>query len=179
MASAPPGGPIDPRIRAGGLLRHAEQARARAAAHAPSAEEYADLQKRLDRLEVYAEQAGRQSQLIEKLNDYVGSLQSEVRSLYWIRIAAISFAGIFVVSLCLFSAIALSVSPKWVAHNHTHAVAALIVATVGASVALIALVLKGAFRTIGERNDADLLPENLKVAVETVKTFADAIGGKS
>lgn len=158
-----------------GRVRAAEEA-AVAAAPNDGAVDLSELASRLDRLEVFAEQAGLQAQLVADVNDYVKSLKAEVDALYWIRIGAIAFAGIFCLALCGGALAAFIYEPRWLTNPRTHAVPAILIASVGASVALIALVLKGVFRAIGDRNKDELLPEHLKVAMETVKTVTETFG---
>ena len=155
-----------------GRVRAAEEA-AVAAAPGDGSVDLAELAGRLDRLEVFAEQAGLQARLVADVNDYVKSLKAEVDALYWIRIGAIAFAGMFCLALCGGAVTAFIYEPRWLTNSRTHAVPAILIASVGASVALIALVLKGVFRAIADRNKDELLPEHLKVVMETVKSVTE------
>jgi hypothetical protein len=161
--------------RHAGRVRAAEEA-ATASAPADGTVDLAEIASRLDRLEVFAEQTGLQAQLVADVNEYVKSLKAEVDALYWIRIGAIVFAALFCLALCGGAVTAFILQPRWLLNSRTHAVPAILIASVGASVALIALVLKGVFRAIGDRNKDELLPEHLKVAMETVKTVTETFG---
>ena len=131
----------------------------------------ADYDARLEKLELMIEQVGLTAELSVQLTEYISDLRQETASLRSIRRIVLCGAGGLVLTLLIFMAYIMLWRPILFFAFGPAARVALITSTIVGAVFLIAIVLKGVFRTIADRNAEEPMPPSLQLAIDAVKTL--------
>ena len=129
----------------------------------------ADLESRIDGLELAIEEAGQTASLVSNLNNYVTELRGDLKAVrstrFWIVVLSIFFivsanGGVF---FLIFH------HGVWFWLQDTYFKSVVIVSVMTASVVLLSIMLKGAFHSLAERAKDDNMPPHLKEAMDAVK----------
>lgn len=131
----------------------------------PYNDDIAEIRKRFDELELLNEQ-NIAKELQTKLSEYVTDLKEELKDInrfrFWITLISV------IMSVCLFLFIILiSLNPPiWFSKLDSEFQIPLILSLGASSVFLMAILLRGVYRTRSDRND--ILPDHLKQLLDVV-----------
>lgn len=142
------------------------------AAEAPdTASQPLDLQTLADKFELLSADFGRWDEFKAASAEYVREFKTELewhrKTRFWVVIAC--GALVFFLGLCLVLAV-LWAEPLF-GDDPSHALTALIVATVTGSVVVTIAVARGAFQTMTDRNAGLPMPEHVKELIEAGKSL--------
>lgn len=148
------------------LLRNiAEDAR-----NVGSSDDIDSLKDKIDSLVLLAEEFGRARELQNSLSEYVQDLKNEVSDIrnyrFWVT-------SIFVVMSVMLFAILIAcmvAKPIWFMELDGALQVPLIISLGGGSIFLMSLVLRGVYRSRHERNHGEMLPEAVRVALDSFKS---------
>lgn len=130
-----------------------------------------DLGERLDRVEMLIEDVGVAKNVLVELDQYVADARGELESIKCIRFLTVA-AG-FITMLVLLGTFVCVVyfSDTWVMATEPYSRGEFVLATVGGTITILIVLLKGSFRTIGDRHKDDPMPEGIKEAISLVKSI--------
>lgn len=134
--------------------------------------EIASLTDRIDALELLVEEYGQARHLQQELREYVSDLRGEVGDIRNYRFWVTAFAWLLSVGMFFLLFLLIVSSPVWFSKMDDHLQAPLFIALITGAVVLMVILLKGVYRSRQERNHGEVLPEAVKVALET---FRDSI----
>jgi hypothetical protein len=133
------------------------------------------LKRRLDEIELLAERIGQTDLLTDAATEYFRESTKELEHLRWYRMATmIVAAGLLVFLLILLTRI-LFYHQVWFYLQGPITRSSLIIGTLGGSIILMTVILKGVFKASSDRSKDDGLPEHLKAALEIVKLSSGAL----
>ncbi|WGI22423.1 hypothetical protein [Amylibacter sp. IMCC11727] len=126
------------------------------------------LRDRIDSLELLVEEFGQARELQNELKEYVSDLKEEVADIRNYRFWVTTFAMVTSVSLFALLISCMVMKPEWFMNLTGQLKVSLIIALGGGSVFLTSLVLRGVYRSRHERNHGEMLPEAVRIALETM-----------
>jgi uncharacterized integral membrane protein len=132
------------------------------------------LSRRMDDIELALEGIGRSQTFVEEYAKYCVAMRRDAEELTRIRWFALVGAALMMLAfmIAVMKLVFFTDSWFWLAGSSWKS--AEIVSLVAGSVGLMIVILRGAFRTISERNQDDIVPEHLKTILEAAK---QAFGG--
>jgi hypothetical protein len=129
-----------------------------------------DLAKRLEDLEILIEKVSLGARFGQEFTDYCSALKNDQKALTAIRWIAVGAA--FFLIILLLAGLTYFMFGRgvlfWLVSDASKAT--IIVAVIGGSIALLIVILRGAFRTIAERNNDDVVPEHMKALYAAAKS---------
>jgi hypothetical protein len=128
----------------------------------------ASLRDRIDSLELLVEEFGQARELQNALQEYVEDLKQEVADIRNYRFWVTAFSMLISVSLYALLITCMVSAPKWFMALNGQLQVSLVIALGGGSVLVTSLVLRGVYRSRHERNHGEMLPEAVRIALETM-----------
>jgi len=125
--------------------------------------------ERLDKLENIIEQVGKTSEYIQSLNDYLVEKKNEIIILRWLRYIIIGFAMVFAAFSVAMLVCLVFFHKLWFYMIGPYDRGIIFVSCMAGCVVILSLLLKGAFRSIHEAEQSDLIPPSIKMAFDAVK----------
>jgi hypothetical protein len=126
------------------------------------------LAERIDAIEKALEDVGLQAELVAAMNAYVSELRREAKSILVIRWLALVFGAVFVVFVLSMLVCLLYFRDVWLFLDGETFRTAIFVSSMAASVLVVGIVLRGAFKSSLEMHASDVLPESVKNAFDFV-----------
>lgn len=124
------------------------------------------LREKVDGLDLLVEKINQREALAENLSEFIRDLKEELQDIKSMRRYAV-WASFFVsTSLFLFVFFLVFWSPVWFLSIGGSLQVPLLLSFTGGSILILAIVLKGLFRSRADRNLDNYLPESLKPLVE-------------
>jgi hypothetical protein len=139
------------------------------ASRVPESVDISGLKDRLDALELLIEETGRSRALQDEVQSYIKDLKEEHADLRQFRFIVTTASATMSVSLFVLLFLSVICQPKWLVSLPPSLQVPFLVSLGGGSVLLMAILLKGVYRSRSERNQEDLLPESIRVAFETLR----------
>ncbi len=139
----------------------------------PSLEE---LKQKIEELEVLLERAGKNYKYIDSLNNYTETLTAEAQFYKKARWYMILFSLILIVFLLSLLVFVLFFHQLFFYFQGPYFRSALVFATIGGSVIVTSLVLRGVFRLATERNATEELPPHMREMANTANTINNTFG---
>jgi len=118
------------------------------------------------KVELLVEQAQKTKTLINKLDSYITDIKGEVATTKTIRIWVTWFTVIIILALLGVLLYFLNCKPYF--FNKPYVGAALILSTISASVLLLVALVRGAYRTIRDRNKDEEVPPHIMKVLEAL-----------
>ena len=126
-----------------------------------------------DDIEQSIVQTAKYEKLAENLGEYVKDAKKEINEIRAIRLFVSIGVGIVICLLVSALAYFLFCRPTFFTHNQTYSGVAFIVSSITAIVVLFVTLLRGAFRSIKDRNKDEELPPYLSQMADIVKTIGN------
>jgi hypothetical protein len=127
--------------------------------------------ERLDKVELLIEELGQHTKYLDAFNDFVVEAKKDIWWLKVIRVGAVALSVAIILILIGAFICVVFYDTGWVWEAGDTVRASFLVSTVAGSIGILIVILKGAFRTLSERNKEDILPNHLK----ELKNIADEI----
>jgi hypothetical protein len=137
----------------------------------PGASNENELEARLDKLEVLIEEMGQTAALVTNFNDYVTDLRADVRAIRSTRFWMIVVSLLFVFGLDLTIVYLMFLHGDWFWLQDTYFKTAVFVGSLAASVVLLSIMIKGAFHSLADRAQDDIIPPHVKEGIDALKMF--------
>ncbi|MGY6570948.1 MAG: hypothetical protein ACXIVE_18305 [Salinarimonas sp.] len=140
-----------------------------------------ELKKKISELDAEIQSIGQNSknkfEYLNRLNQYIDSAKSELNYYKWIRLFMIGFALIFVAFLQALLICVIFFHQLFFYLQGPYFRSALVLATIGGSVVIISLVLRGVFRLAAEQNVEHQMPQEMRGMLNTANTINQSQGG--
>ena len=137
-----------------------------------------ELNKKISELDAEIQNIGQNSknkfEYLNRLNQYIDSAKSELNFYKWIRLFMIGFALIFVAFLQALLICVLFFHQFFFYLQGPYFRSALVLATIGGSVVIISLVLRGVFRLAAEQNAEHQMPQEMRGMLNTANTITQS-----
>ena len=137
-----------------------------------------ELKKKISELDAEIQNIGQNSknkfEYLNRLNQYIDSARSELNFYKWIRLFMIGFALIFVVFLQELLICVIFFHQLFFYLQGPYFRSALVLATIGGSVVIISLVLRGVFRLAAEQNAEHQMPQEMRGMLNTANTITQS-----
>ena len=140
-----------------------------------------EIKKKISELDAEIQSIGQNSknkfEYLNRLNQYIDSAKSELNYYKWIRLFMIGFALIFVAFLQALLICVIFFHQFFFFLQGPYFRSALVLATIGGSVVIISLVLRGVFRLAAEQNVEHQMPQEMRGMLNTANTINQSQGG--
>ena len=133
------------------------------------------LKRRLDEIELLAEKIGQTELLTGAATEYFRESTKELEHLRWYRMATMFVAACILIFMLLLLTNILFYHQVWFYLLGPITRSSLVIGTLGGSIILMTVILKGVFKASSDRSKDDGLPEHLKAALEIVKLSSGAL----
>lgn len=133
------------------------------------------LADRIDALEFLAEEIAQQSNFIDAYTKYCIAQEAEAASIKSIRFWSVCFTYIVMIALLGSFFLVILFPPIWLLEAGDAVKSAFILGCLVGALSLLAVILKGAFRSISDRNKDDEIPEHIRLLKETAKNVQDRL----
>ncbi len=137
-----------------------------------------ELKKKISELDAELQNIGQnsknKSEYLNRLNQYIDSAKSELNYYKWIRLIMIGFALTFVVFLQALLICVIFFHQFFFFLQGPYFRSALVLATIGGSVVIISLVLRGVFRLAAEQNAEHQMPQEMRGMLNTANTITQS-----
>ena len=137
-----------------------------------------ELKKKISELDAEIQNIGQNSknkfEYLNRLNQYIDSAKSELNFYKWIRLFMIGFALIFVAFLQALLICVIFFHQFFFYLQGPYFRSALVLATIGGSVVIISLVLRGVFRLAAEQNAEHQMPQEMRGMLNTANTITQS-----
>ena len=130
-----------------------------------------DLKTLADKFELLSADFGRWDEFKAASAEYVREFKTELEWHRKIRLGVVIACAILVIFLAVSLVLAVLWAKTLFGDDPSHALTALIVATVTGSVVVTIAVARGAFQTMADRNEGLPMPEHIKELVEAGKSL--------
>jgi hypothetical protein len=131
-----------------------------------------DLRDRLDKLELALEQISINAQFIEAFTNYCRSMRVDVITLIIMRIVVVALAILMILGFVGLTCFVLFWDWRQFSSISDSVKGTMFVSVVAGSIAILLVLLRGTFRTVGERNKDDIVPDHLKELMDLAKNVA-------
>lgn len=140
-----------------------------------------ELKQKISELDAEIQDIGQNSknkfEYLNRLNQYIDSAKSELNYYKWIRLFMIGFALIFVAFLQALLICVIFFHQFFFFVQGPYFRSALVLATIGGSVVIISLVLRGVFRLAAEQNVEHQMPQEMREMLNTANSINQSQGG--
>ena len=121
-----------------------------------------------DDIELLIEQSQKTKVLVDKLDTYIDDVKGEVAATKWMRWISLVIVALVIAILMGSLFYFLFCEKEFLANNESYAGTAFIIASISASVVLLVTFVRGAFRSIKDRNKDEELPPHIVQVIDVL-----------
>ncbi len=127
------------------------------------------IETRLDKIEGMIEEVGLAHSLQTEMKDYIIDLKGEVKDIRNYRFWTTVYASLVSFSLFALLLHSMIMEPNWFMKLNGKLQVTLLTTLGGGSIFVLSILLRGVYRSRTERHEGGMLPESLKVALESYR----------
>lgn len=129
------------------------------------------FERNFESLELLIEQSQKTKGLIDKLDTYIDDIKDEIKTTKTIRVCITWFTVFIIIFLLATLFYFLKCKPDF--FKQPYVGAALIVSSISASILLLVALVRGAYRTIRDRNKDEELPPHIVQVIDTLSKLTE------